>query len=165
MSPEPPFADLVLEALAGTPVARLLANRPAVVLERIARGAGETHWYYCRDASALRAVAVRLRPGSCVSFHFDGRLGPQPFAPALVSELERIIAEDGDAVFGLPAADGLTIDADFPGGSADLAEVTSSVSLGDVVFCGRFPGRDDDGVDAVALDLPDADGIVRAHPH
>jgi hypothetical protein len=30
---------------------------------------------------------------------------------------------------------------------------------------GAFPGRDDDGERALTLPLPDADGVVRPHPH
>jgi hypothetical protein len=28
-----------------------------------------------------------------------------------------------------------------------------------------YPGRDNDGESAITLDLPDADGVVRRHPH
>jgi hypothetical protein len=34
-------------------VAKLLASKPAVVLERIARGGGATNWFFCRGPPRL----------------------------------------------------------------------------------------------------------------
>jgi hypothetical protein len=60
-----------------TPVPELLLVRHptgAVVLERIARGAGATRWYSLRDPEKLHALAERLTPGSSLSFYFDDRV-------------------------------------------------------------------------------------------
>jgi len=57
-----------------SPVPRLLQARPAIVLERIARGAGATNWYRCADHAHLAALAAELHPGSLVSFYFDDRI-------------------------------------------------------------------------------------------
>jgi hypothetical protein len=36
---------------------------------------------------------------------------------------------------------------------------------GTLVVWGSWPARGNDGQDAIALDLVDADGVLRRHPH
>ena len=137
----------------------------AVVLERIARGGGATRWFVCRDRDALTAIAAELSPGSVVSFYFDGRLGPCPWKPALVGELEAIIVATYGAVLGWLAEDGMTIDATQVVSRGELAEIAATLAPSSQVFCGAFPARDNDGARAVTMTVPDLDGIVRPHPH
>jgi len=160
-----PYREVALQVLARTPVRQLLASRPAVVLERIARGAGRTCWYLCADACALDEVAGRLWPGSSVSFYFDGRIRDGVLSPELLAEIQRLTAKDIDIVFGVLAPDGIDIDVDYPSTPGEVADDAAHLTAGARAFFGLFPARDNDGVDAVTLNLPDADGVVRPHPH
>ena len=42
-----------------------------IVLERVARGAGATRWFYCRTIGDVEEVLPRFRPGSRVAFLLD----------------------------------------------------------------------------------------------
>jgi len=159
------FTRIVRTALAVTPLRTLLETGHAVVLEHIAYGAGQTNWYYCQDRAQLDVIEGMLLPGSVVSFYFDGRLGPCPWKPALVGELEAIIVATYGAVLGWLAEDGMTIDATQVVSRGELAEIAATLAPSSQVFCGAFPARDNDGARAVTMTVPDLDGIVRPHPH
>jgi len=124
-----------------------------------------TSWYLCADASVLDEVASRLRPGSCVSFYFDDRIRDAAYTSELLVEIQRLTAEDIDIVFGALAPDGIDIHVDYPSTPGEVADDAAELSTGARVFFGLVPARDNDGVDAVTLNLPDADGVVRSHPH
>jgi hypothetical protein len=160
------FLDSVRRALAATPVARLLEMRPAVVLDRIAFGAGATDWYHCPDQASLREIAQLLGPGSVVSFYFDGRIRALNSVDDARSRAAEVLAAAGEEiVVGALADDGLAIELDFPSGPTEVDEFLAEHASARHFFVGEFPGRDDDGVDAVTLTIPDLDGVVRAHPH
>jgi hypothetical protein len=159
------FKSALHTALAATPVADLLASRPGVVLERIARGGGVTKWYYCPSKLSLGAVEARFSPSSVVSFYFDDRIRNDAYSPGVQIAVKAVIAQNGEAVVGALAEDDTRIDAEIITGPNELAEFLSVVKRGSRVFYGPFPAKDNDGVRAVTLVLPDADGTVRAHPH
>jgi hypothetical protein len=128
-------------------------------------GAGATNWFYCQDSARLEAVESRLSAGSVVSFYFDDRIRSAVYSPEVRSNLRKIVAETGEAIIGSLCEDGLRIDVGIANGPDDIEEVLSTVEPRSRVFYGVFPGRDNDGVDAVTVVLPDADGIARPHPH
>jgi len=103
-------ASRVEQALRATPLLERLSEGSAVVLERIACGGGETRWYYCADATNLRAIATRLRPGSVVSFYFDGRMHDGPRSIELVAAAEAMLASCRDIVVGALMDDHIEID-------------------------------------------------------
>jgi len=142
-----------------------LESQAAVVLERIAMGAGSTRWYYCRKASQLGAIEARLRPGSVVSFYFDKRIRSAAYSPEVKPEMLNIIDRTRDVVVGLLSEDQLELHVDFVTSAGELDELTNRLDPKTQVFYGAFPSRDNDGIDAVTVVLPDVDGIVRAHPH
>jgi len=159
------ISDLIRAAIDTTPVARLLAVRPAVVLERIARGGGATRWFYLKRPCALPGLVEMLTPGSAVSFYFDGRLERRRRGDQLVDVVLDVIQADGEAVVGILSDDQVTIDVGFVAGLGDLTEFLGPVGNDARVFVGHFPSRDDDGENAVTVDLPDRDGVLRRHPH
>jgi hypothetical protein len=59
----------------------------------------------------------------------------------------------------------IEIDVEVITGQSQLLELTSTFDLGTRVFYGVFPARDNDGVDAISVVLPDRDGVVWPHPH
>jgi len=148
-------------------VPRLLVENAggAVVLERIARGAGGTRWYLLPDPRDLNSLAGNLSPGSRVSFYFDGRLALRKYDDTVATEILEIVKVDGEAVIATPGAEHIEMEVEFIAGEDELRDFAAVLPRGASVVYGRFPADDDDGVRAVTLDLPDRDGIVRPHPH
>jgi hypothetical protein len=165
MQKNTPFASIARATLATTRIGDLLQSGAAVVLERIARGGGAVNWYYCGGRKELTAIEERLSPGSVVSFFFDGRMRRSRLSSELRRELEEVVASAGEVVVGTLGRDGINIDAALAVSRDDLGELLSDVDPSAEVFCGAFPGRDNDGRYAVTVSLPDNDGIVRPHPH
>lgn len=161
----PRFHQAVEALIDARSIGERLNGHDAVVLSRPARGGGGNDWFYCRDAAALQEIAERLSPGSVVSFYFDDRLRFRPNEGDAAQELELIIQSDREVVVGRVADDGLLIDVEYLSGPTEVAEFLSQVPIGSSFLCGPFPGRDDDGINAITMTLPDNDGIVRAHPH
>lgn len=159
------FAELVRAAVFATPVPSLLADRPAVVLERIARSAGATRWYYAVTRGDLEQVCERLFPGSAVSFYFDGRIELRPWDDDTEMLVLDLITATGDAVVGSWDPDDVEIGADFVAGANELGDFADGLVPLTAVFVGAFPTRDNDGADAVTIMLPDRDGVTRPHPH
>lgn len=152
-------------ALRGSGIDRRLSGEPAVVLERIARGGGATRWYSVRSTDDLGQLYERLNPGSVVSFYFDDRIKCGVLDDDTAGEILDLAVQHGDAVVGTLDEDGLEIHVDLVAGPSELSEFRSALPMGAQVFFGAFPGRDDDGVSAITLTLPDADGVIREHPH
>lgn len=159
------FNSIVHAALANTPINASLVNSEAVVLERIACGAGATRWYYCPDMSVLGKIAAELSSGSVVSFYFDNRIKKGPYSAELRASVERIIHEEKEATVGRLHEDGFHIEPDFVYSLAGFDEFVAALAPLSFIFYGAFPGRDNDGVRAVTFTVPDPDGVVRAYPH
>lgn len=141
------------------------AQGGAVVLERIARGGGATRWFVCRDRGDLTAIAAVLSPGSVVSFYFDGRIAEHTFGPGLRHEVERIIGETGEAILSQLGPDALELEVEYVTALSEYDEYTETLGSHSTLFLGTFPARDNDGINAITVTLPDRDGVVRAHPH
>ena len=159
------LAERIMAAIASTPVVSCLANHPAVALERLARGGGATRWYFIEDSAQLPLLTEMFRPGSTVSFYFDDRIAARPLDEEFVDLVLDLVKAHGEAVVGELSMDGLVLDVDFVAGLGDLTERLGATVDGTRLFVGAFPARDNDGFSAVTLELPDADGVVRCHPH
>lgn len=157
----------IAAAVASTPARNVLARAAcgAVVLERIALGGGRTRWFHVTGHREFDALVALLHHGSIVSFYFDQRIRRVRSGPELDKFALETIRSTGEVCLGMMSADGITIDMDFVGGPNDYADATSLLGDDSVVYVGPFPARDNDGSRAITLTLPDADGIVRAHPH
>ena len=160
------FAEIIHRMLTDHPsILALLSRGGTVVLERPRYGGGTTLWYYCQSPSQLADIERALSPGSVVSFYFDDRIRHASYSPELRSTLEGIIISTGDVVLGHLQEDGLHLEVEFVDNPLELEESLASLGIGARLFYGPFPARDDDGVHAVTVVLPDEDGIVRQHPH
>jgi hypothetical protein len=159
------FADVVRGAVDERDVPRLVADHPAVVLERLARGAGAARWFRVASDRQLELLCAEFSPGSTVSFYFDDRIAFVPYDGAAVLRILDLIATHGDAVVGVLHDSQLEISVAFVAGANELGEFAENLPPKSVVFVGAFPAADDDGHDAVTLSLPDRDGVVRRHPH
>jgi hypothetical protein len=161
------YADLVTQTIAKADVPQVLSSSPrgAVVLERVARGAGATNWFTVRTPQDLIGVASAFSPGSAVSFYFDERFHWHAYDGTIATEILAIAERDGDAVVGRLAADGISVEVEYVASETELNEFVMTLRSGEEVLVGAFPARDNDGERAITVDLPDRDGIVRAHPH
>jgi hypothetical protein len=159
------YSSTVHAALLATPINELLARNSALILERIARGGGATNWFYCNDQIQLKTVEAELSPGSVVSFYFDGRFQNAIYSSELRTNLEKVFSESGNIVLGVLGEDGLHLKVAFADYLEELKAVLPEFNFGVRLYYGAFPGRDNDGIRAVTVILPDEDGIVRAHPH
>jgi hypothetical protein len=157
-----PFLPIVDRAL--SQIAARLRAGTAIVLERLARGGGATHWYYCRAATDLAPIAAALRPGSLVSFYFDGRLRLGHDVGDAVASLRDQIRPNHDSVLGV-LVDRVHLDVTSISSREELDEVASKIAGATAVVFGDYPAADNDGVAAVTLVLPDEDGVVRRHPY
>lgn len=135
------FPELALDALRATAAPQLLVEAPAgaVVLERIARGAGATRWFGLGDETDLKQLAGRLSPGSSVSFYFDGRLASGVYDSSVGRTLLAIAAQDGDAVIGRLGDDQFEINVDFVASPAELKEYASELPSGAESSTGGSP--------------------------
>jgi hypothetical protein len=151
--------------ISDTAIGRLLESGPAVVAERIARGGGNTLWYVCESPSQLPAVVGRLSPGSAVHFLFGERFVHRVYSPEVRDGILRIVKEDREAVVGQLDVDGLTLDTEYIANAVELDEYVENFGSASRVFYCRYPGWESNGLDAVTVVLPDADGVLRKHPH
>ena len=159
------FLTAVHRTVTATRIVELLRSKPAVILERIAKGGGATNWYYCNDETKLEAITSILSPGSVVSFYFDDRIRKSRYTPELITEIQSSIQETGEVVVGFLATDLIHIEASVVVSHDELVELMSSLTSSVELFYGVFPARDNDGVSAITLQLPDLDGVTRSHPH
>lgn len=159
------YAELVRAALANTLVMERAAEHDAIILERIARGGGETHWFYCGNREALSVISSRLRPGSLVSFYFDNRIRRGRSIRDAREAVEALLGSHGEAVIGYLDDDGVTIRMSIVVSVSDLRETVDEFGDPHDVFWGQFPSSANDQENAITLVLPDVDGVVRSHPH
>lgn len=159
------FKNVLEKIISQSPIRTKLERDSAVVLERIARGGGATSWYYCSGVNDLEIILSKLHPGSIVSFYFDNRIQQKEFTAEVRGMIEEIILKTEDAIIGTLMDDSISIFVDIVTRSSELTEFASSIPSGKRVFFGAFPARDNDGNRAVTLTLPDADGVMRCHPH
>jgi hypothetical protein len=146
-------------------VARLASLRgPVVVLERIARGGGETRWYLGKTSEECRRIYRLLGPGSRVTFYFTGPLRVEPLGDGVIGAMFAAIGEDREIVVGVPNDDDpVSLAVELLSGPSELTEfLTQPQSSGDLAW-GPYP--DVDEPESETLVLVDRDGIFRPHPH
>lgn len=160
-----PFHEIVRDTLAGTSLSNLLAKHSAVVLERIAYGAGATNWFYVATPEALSIVERELRPGSSVSFYFDDRISEKNSVDELIETAVAMAARDGDSPLCILQEDGIHFEMTIICGRREVEEVLQESAEGARIFTGAYPGPDHDGTPSISVILPDADGVVRPHPY
>lgn len=138
--PRPPyrppetFATLARDALLAAGIfAR--ADEDAIVLERIANGAGSTNWYHVRGIEMLTALTRRLWPGSSVSFFFDNRVVKATYDASARAALETWWRKDGDAVLLTRLPDDFELDYWTIAGDQDLADLEAEGDLKPVTKC------------------------------
>lgn len=159
------FLSKTQALLADAGVAARINESDVVVLERIARGGGETRWYHFQRSASLSNISALLSPGSAVSFYFGDRITRGAFDAAIQKELAAICHRAKEAFVAAELPSGPVLTTYFVAGEKDIADLDDDIPPGTTVYFGEYPGRENDGTVAVFLLLPDQDGIVRPHPH
>lgn len=145
---------------------RLAAEwRQIVVLERLARAGGAARWFFVVSRTALEDVFDQLRGGSSVSFYFSGHLHVEVDNEAARQEMFEEITRRSELVLGYPAPDNAQLEMEIISGASELTECLILHPEGSLVVWGEWPARESDGENAITVDLVDADGVLRSHPH
>jgi hypothetical protein len=167
MPTDPEYAARALLAIEATAIPGVLARRSTetFVLECVASGGGATNWYRVRDSADLADLSTKLRPGSLVSFYFDGRIAQGYFDSGVAKAVAAIAARDHGAVIGELRDEAMGFDVQYVAGEREIADFADELPPGAKVAYGPFPASDNDGEHAVTLVLPDLDGVVRRHPY
>lgn len=137
--------------------------RRIVLLERIARGAGATRWYLLHDRSAFEQVIAALRPGSRVTFYFRGPMHTEPLSEEVQGAMFEAVGEHDEIVIAFPVPGQLELRAELVSGPSELTDFLMQPDPPADVVWGAFPGTEE--LDSFTVELVDADGVLRAHPH
>ena len=145
---------------------RLAAEwREIVVLERLARGGGGARWFFVASRTMLGDVFDVLRGGSSVSFYFSSHLHVEVDNEAARQEMFGEITRLGELILGYPDPDNSQLEMVIISGPSELTEFLMLHPEGSLVVWGEWPARENDGESAITVDLVDADGVLRSHPH
>jgi hypothetical protein len=149
------------------PLTRRLAAewRQVVVHERLARGAGAARWFFVTGMVTPERVFDLLRGGSSVSFYFSRHLHVAPDNENSRQEMFDEVTEYGEVVLGYPSPDAPELEMEVISGPSELTEFLMLHPEGSLAVWGQWPPRENDGKDAITVDLVDADGVLRTHPH
>jgi hypothetical protein len=158
-----PYPVLAHAALEERGIAKRASESTAVVLERIAYGAGSTNWYEIQRPEQFDHLVEVLAPGSSVTFFFDGRISESAVSDATKASILEIVGEDEDA-FVARRTDGIELEFDYVAGPDDLTGFLERLQPGERILYGRW-GIDDDGEAVMTAYLPDRDGTTRRHPY
>jgi hypothetical protein len=145
---------------------RLAAEwRQIVVLERLARGAGAARWFFVTSRATLDQVFDLLRGGSSVSFYFSRHLHVEADNEDSRQSMFDELTACGEVILGYPSPDAPELEMEIISGPSELTECLMLHPEGSLAVWGQWPPRENDGKYAITVDLVDADGVLRAHPH
>jgi len=139
--------------------------RQVVVLERLARGAGAARWFFVTSRAMLERVFDMLRSGSSVSFYFSEYLHVEADTEATRQEMFDEVIQHGELVLGYPSPDDPELEMPIISGPSELTECLMLHPEDSLAVWGQWPPREDNGEKAITVDLVDADGVLRSHPH
>jgi len=148
-------------------LARRLAEewQEIVILERWARAAGATRWFFVTGQAMLESVFDVLRGGSSVSFYFSKHLHVEVDNEAARQGMFDEITRYGELVLGYPQPGDAELEMVIASGPSELTECLMLHPEGALAVWGQWPPRENDGKTVISVDLVDADGILRSHPH
>jgi hypothetical protein len=140
-------------------------GRRVLVLEKIARGAGQTCWFLIRSHKDVEVVAEAVRPGSAVQIYVDPTVALEGYASQeMLPSLEPVVAvvrpTENDLVALAPSDD----DPRCEHGFVDPNEIPEWLQEceGRYVVFRYYPQLGEEDAEAT---VPDEDGVVRGHPH
>jgi hypothetical protein len=150
------------EALAG----RLAAEwRQIVILERLARAGGAARWFFVTSHEMLEHAFDSFRSGSSVSFYFSKYLHVEGDEESIRQQMFDDITRHGELILGYLSPDHPDFEMEIISGPSELTEFLMLHPEGPLLVWGQWPPRENDGENAITVDLVDADGVLRSHPH
>jgi hypothetical protein len=139
--------------------------RQVVILERLARGGGRARWFFATSLATLEQVFDLFCGGSSVSFYFSGCLHVQVDQEERRQDIFDEVTQYGEVVLGYPSRDDPEFEMAIISGPSELTESLMHHPEGALAIWGQWPPRENDGHDVITIDLVDADGVQRPHPH
>jgi hypothetical protein len=136
-----------------------------IVLERIARGAGATRWFQMCGVESLDRLVETFHRGSCVSFYLANQLEVVSIEEIRFSEISEILKRDGEVVAAFVLPTDFELDVEFLGSENEIKKFLELAGNGSFVILGAFPKRENSPGFVRTFVVPDADGLVRAHPY
>lgn len=139
------------------------AGQPLVIFERLAHGGGASKWYRLTTAEDLHTAAAQMRPGSLIQVFQDETMSAAPVGQIDPQALVEVARRQGEVLLGPPGtgAELLLECLDPDEVEAELSRLDSNRT----VYFGAPPQVGSSGLAEINFVLPDADGVVRRHPH
>jgi len=104
-----------------------------------------------------------LRHGSRVSLYTDGPIRLHPLTPDLTETVLSLLYESSDPLAVVLRPGSLEVEMVWLADLSDFEELTADLEPGAPVLVGSFPASIGDAV--AEFVVPDADGVIRMHPH
>lgn len=76
-----------------------------------------------------------------------------------------VVTSEGELIAGYPSESDPKFAMEIISGPGELGSFLMNHREGAQVVWGVWPARENDGIDAITIDLVDEDGVVRSHPH
>jgi hypothetical protein len=133
------FKSIVHTAVLATPLNERLARSCAVVLERKARAAGQTRWFYCADQDHLDAVVSELSPGSAVSFYFDQRIQSDIYSPQIRVAISELLVRYVEVLVGVISKNEVELDVEVITWQSETVRADVHVRSRCALFMGYSP--------------------------
>lgn len=149
-----PIADLVMH--------QIEAGARALVLERFAYGGGDHRWYLCDHPGDFRTALSTAKPSSLLVILDGSHMAVTSASSLDVDILAAAGAVDG-ILLGTRDSDGW-LRLDHLDGS-ELRDALRGYEDESILVAGPYPKRGLETGEPYVLTVPDADGIVRPHPH
>ena len=77
----------------------------------------------------------------------------------------KLLQTQRDVVAGVLDPRGLQFEVESLSGDEEVREYLDKVPPRSTLMYGAYPGRDNDGLQAITITIPDWDGVIRNHPH
>lgn len=135
-------------------------NSYCLVLERLAKAAGQTRWHIAKDDADLAFIIAAVVPGSAVSLYFDERFKRSNWSDETSRAVLDVVKAHGECVVAVESSNGGELSPFFISGANDLVEFLGELEAGAVVYFGSYPMQDNDGTRAVSFIVPDALGRI-----
>jgi hypothetical protein len=115
--------------------------------------------------TTLEYIFDVLSWGSSVSFYFARHLQVEADNEGSRQVMFDVVTMYGEIVLGYPSPESPELAMAIISGPSELTELLMFHPEGALVVWGQWPPRENDGKDAITVNLVDNDGILRPHPH
>jgi hypothetical protein len=153
-----PIKETVLSRLPSD----LRSHGEVTLMERLPAGGGAANWFVLRSESQIDELVSLLTPGSRIALLAAPAVSSAKATQETHRHAYQLAAEHDEVVLGV-VGPGVVATVGLLAPS-ELDEAFRTIPEGADVLLGVIPGLDGPGFLGWLL-LPDADGVVRPHPH